>query len=333
MRLGTHEITPALMLAPMAGITDLPFRTICREFGAAYAVAEMTASRADLRAKAKSLTRWVEQEEAGLRVVQLLGADPNVMADAAKAAADAGADVVDINMGCPAKKVLSTACGSALLRDEPLVARILEAVCGAVEIPVTLKIRTGWSEAEKNALRIAALAESSGIAMLVIHGRTREQGFRGEAEYETIRAVKASVRIPVIANGDIDSAAKARRVLAQTGADGVMIGRAALGRPWIFAEVSQAMGGEMAATALTLGIIRATVRRHMRLHFDYYEGRRGAASIRKHLAYYLRALPDPKELLPKLLRESDPKQLTDLVEAFFEAARLPSTSRIEELNV
>lgn len=325
MKLGPHELDPALMLAPMAGVTDLPFRTICREFGATYAVAEMTASRADLREKAKSLTRWVEQSEQGLKVVQLLGADPAVMADAARAAQDAGADVVDINMGCPAKKVLSSACGSALLRDEQLVARILEAVVGAVSVPVTLKIRTGWSPACRNALRIGAIAQSAGIAMLVVHGRTRADGFRGEAEYETIRAVKAALTIPVIANGDITTGEKALAVMRQTGADGVMIGRGALGRPWLFAEADAALRGE-APPRFDASHIRSIVLWHVALHFDYYEGRRGAASIRKHLAYYLRRLPDPGHRLPMLLREADPERIKSLIEAFFDVIPAPMPS-------
>lgn len=318
MKLGPHEIDPALMLAPMAGITDLPFRTICRSFGAAYAVAEMTASRADLREKAKSLTRWVEQSEDGLRVVQLLGADPMVMADAARAAEDAGADVIDINMGCPAKKVLSTACGSALLRDEGLIGRILDAVVEAVALPVTLKIRTGWSPETRNATRVASIAETAGIAMLVIHGRTRADGFRGQAEYETIRDVKSRVKIPVVANGDITTGEKVLSVLRYTGADGVMIGRGALGRPWVFAEAVAALKGE-SAPVIDISCIRSTVLRHMKLHFDYYEGRRGVASIRKHLAYYLRWLPDAENRLSALLREDDCQRQMALTEAFFDA--------------
>ena len=319
MMLGPYEGNPPLMLAPMAGITDLPFRTICRSFGAAYAVAEMTASRSDLREKAKSLTRWVEERENGFRVVQLLGADPAVMADAARAAEDAGADVVDINMGCPAKKVLSSECGSALLRDEARVARILEAVVGAVSIPVTLKIRTGWSPEKRNAARIAEIAQDAGIAMLVVHGRTRADGFRGEAEYATIRAVNANSTIPIVANGDISSGSKALDVMRYTGADGVMIGRGALGRPWVFAEAASALRGESAPPAVTPSHIRSTVLRHMGLHFAYYGGRRFVASIRKHLTYYLRHLPDPARRLPELLRERAPMRQTALVEAFFDA--------------
>lgn len=317
MKLGPYDIERPIALAPMAGITDLPFRTICRECGAGYAVGEMVASRADLRQSPKGATRWVEAREAGLRSVQLLGADPAVMADAARAAEEAGADVVDVNMGCPAKKVLSAACGSALMKDEALVERILRAVARAVSIPVTLKIRTGWSPERRNAVEIARIAQDAGIAMLAVHGRTRADGFRGEAEYETIARVKAAVSIPVLANGDIDSGAKARAVLAATGADGVMIGRAALGRPWLFGEVAAALGF---APAEPFGAEakRRAILRHMRLHFDYYEGRRGAASIRKHLSYYFRGTPDPEGLLPQMLRESDPDRQLELAEALLE---------------
>lgn len=317
IRLGRHVIAPAVMLAPMAGVTDWPFRTICRSFGAGYCVGEMTASRADLRETAKSRTRWVEAAEDGLKAVQILGADPAVMADAALAAQEDGADVVDINMGCPAKKVLSTACGSALMRDPALIDRILAAVTAAVSIPVTLKIRTGWSPEMKNAVEVARIAEDRGIAMLVVHGRTRADGFRGSAEYDTIAAVKAAVGIPVVANGDIDSGEKARLVLEKTGADGVMIGRAALGRPWLFAEAAAALEG-IPAEPLNRKQIRETVLRHARLHFDYYEGRRGWTAMRKHFAYYLRALPDPEELLPQILRAPNGWAALALVERFFD---------------
>lgn len=318
IRLGRRVIEPAVMLAPMAGVTDWPFRTICRAFGAGYCVGEMTASRADLRDTEKSRTRWVEAAEDGLKAVQILGADPAVMADAARAAQDAGADVVDINMGCPAKKVLSTACGSALMRDPELIDRILAAVTAAVSIPVTLKIRTGWSPEMKNAETVARIAEDRGISMLVVHGRTRADGFRGEAEYDTIAAVKAAVAIPVVANGDIDSGEKACFVLEKTGADGIMIGRAALGRPWLFQEVAAALAGRR-TEPLNRKQIRETVLKHARLHFDYYEGRRGWTAMRKHFAYYLRSLPDPEGLLAQILRAPDGETALALTERFFDA--------------
>lgn len=320
IRLGAHTIENPVMLAPMAGMSDLPFREICRAEGAGYAVGEMTASKPELRESRKSSTRWADERETGLRVVQILGADPAVMADAARYAEAGGAHVVDINMGCPAKKVLNAACGSALMRDEALVGRILEAVVRAVSIPVTLKIRTGWSPSCRNALTIARMAEAAGIGMIVIHGRTREDGFRGCAEYDTIRDVKGAIGIPVVANGDIDGPEKALAVMRHTGADGVMIGRAAYGNPWIMGAVAAAFGTGSAWTAPNLERRRETVLRHMALHFDYYGGQRGAVTIRKHLAHYLRAVPGGEVFLPEILAERDPLCQTDLVRRAFDAA-------------
>ena len=304
------------MLAPMAGYSDRPFREICREWGADYAVAEMTASREDLRSCSKSLTRWVEADEPGLHVVQLLGADPSIMAEAAQAAEADGADVVDINMGCPAKKVLNAACGSALMKNEALVAEILEAVRGAVQIPVTLKIRTGWDREHKNAPEIARIAEACGIDMLVIHGRTRADGFKGEAEFDTIARVKAERSIPVIANGDIVSGAKARAVLDATKVDGLMIGRGAVGRPWLFAEARAALEGRAFTHPGKSEVLRHLLH-HSERHFDYYGARRGSLTFRKHLNAYLKPYPDPSGLMPAILREADPKAQADLVEQFF----------------
>ncbi|MDO5531017.1 tRNA dihydrouridine synthase DusB [Sutterella sp.] len=329
MKIGAHQLPdPALMLAPMAGFTDLPFRELCRSWGADYAVAEMTASRADLRDREKSLTRWVEPGESGIKVVQLLGADPAVMAEAAAAAEADGADVIDINMGCPAKKVLHAECGSALMRDEGLVREILTAVTGAVTIPVTLKIRTGWERAHRNAPAVARIAEESGIAMLAIHGRTREDAFRGEAEYETIAAVKRFSSIPVVANGDITCPAKALRVLELTRADGLMIGRGAVGRPWIFAAVRAAIEGKPFSEPGPGELLRVILD-HRARHFDYYDGRRAVRTFRKHLAAYLRPLAGSEEALPALLAEEDPERQIAMVRAFLERARAfsePSSS-------
>lgn len=303
----------------MAGMSDLPFREICRAEGAGYAVGEMTASKPELRESRKSSTRWADERESGLRVVQILGADPVVMADAARYAEDGGADVVDINMGCPAKKVLNAACGSALMRDEALVRSILNAVVSAVSIPVTLKIRTGWSSSMRNAVAIAQMAEDAGIGMVVVHGRTREDGFRGQAEYETIRQVKMAVSIPVIANGDVNGPQKALDVLKLTGADGVMIGRAAYGNPWIFGAVSAALGTGPAWVPPGFTRRRDTILRHMSLHFDYYGGQRGAVTIRKHLAHYLREMPGSTKVLPDIFAEPDPCRQADLVRRFLDA--------------
>lgn len=328
MIVGSHEIgSPALMLAPMAGYSDFPFREVVRTFGCGYAVAEMTASREDLREREKSLTRWVEKEESGLHVVQLLGADPAVMAEAARAAEADGADVIDINMGCPARKVLSAECGSALMRDEKLVAEILSAVAGAVTIPVTLKMRTGWDRDHKNAPLIARMAEESGIAALAVHGRTRADGFRGEAEYETIARVKESVSIPVAANGDIDSGAKALRVLKLTGADGLMIGRAAIGRPWIFAEIQAELEGRSFVEPGPEQLLEV-LSDHRKRHFDYYEGPRAMRTFRKHLARYLQPFIGARAALDVILREEDAERQADLVRAFLEGlAREPENLR------
>ena len=327
MKLGPYSVDVPVMLAPMAGMSDLPYREVCRSLGAGYAVGEMTTSKPQFRESRKSATRWASDEESGLRVVQLLGADPVMMADAARYAVDSGADVVDINMGCPAKKVLQTACGSALLRDEALVGRILDAVVAAVSVPVTLKIRTGWNREHKNALSIAAIAEKAGIAMLTVHGRTREDGFKGEAEYDTIREVKASIGIPVIANGDINSAQRAVRVMAATGADGVMVGRASYGNPWIFSEVSAALGFAEKAVKPDFAERRRVILMHMRRHFDYYGGDRGAVTFRKHLIHYFKGIPGSDAALKTLVTERDPAGLEAGLEAFL--ARAQETDRKE----
>ena len=253
MQLGAHLLRNGLFVAPMAGVTDRPFRTLCRRFGAGLAVSEMVSSRPELRMTRKSRLRREHGGEAGPVSVQIAGADPAMMADAARINAGEGAQIIDINMGCPAKKVCNVAAGSALLSDEALVARILEAVVAAVDVPVTLKIRTGPDPSRRNALRIARIAESAGVRLLAVHGRTRACGFRGEAEFETIAEVKAGVRIPVIANGDIATPEEARRVLAYTRADGIMIGRAAHGRPWIFREFLSFLQEGTKAPAISAG--------------------------------------------------------------------------------
>jgi len=237
MQIGSYQLSNNLVLAPMAGISDRPFRGICKEFGAGLAVSEMVASNPALRDHKRTLLKADHEGEAGLRSVQILGTDPKLMADAAIYNVQRGAQIIDINMGCPAKKVCAVAAGSALLRDADLVKKILDAVVNAVDVPVTLKIRTGWDVLNRNAVDIAKIAESSGIAALTVHGRTRACKFEGQAEYETIKRVKQAVSIPVIANGDIDSAAKAQFVLDVTGADALMIGRAAQGNPWLFKEI------------------------------------------------------------------------------------------------
>src|SRR6478752_6974711 len=238
MRIGPYLIDPPIGLAPMAGVTDKPFRQLCKRLGAGLATTEMTTSDPRLWTTRKSLKRMDHAGEPEPVSVQIAGYDPGMLAEAAKYNADNGAQIVDINMGCPAKKVCNVWSGSALLQDEPLVARILHAVVKAVDIPVTLKIRTGWDREHRNALTIARIAQDAGIAALAIHGRTRADQYMGEAEYDTIASVKQAIGIPVLANGDVDDPAKAREVLQRTGADALMIGRAAQGRPWIFREVA-----------------------------------------------------------------------------------------------
>ena len=231
MQIGPYQLRNNVFVAPMAGVTDRPFRQLCKEMGAGYAVSEMAASNPRLWATDKSTRRTNHDGEMEPKAVQIAGADPQLLAEAARFNVGRGAQIIDINMGCPVKKVCNRWCGSALLRDEPLVAELLHAVVSAVDVPVTLKFRTGWDRDHKNALTIARIAEDSGIAMLTLHGRTRADGYKGDAEYDTIAAVKAAVRIPVVANGDVDSPQKAEYVLRYTGADAVMIGRAAQGRP------------------------------------------------------------------------------------------------------
>src|SRR4249919_2466340 len=238
MRIGAHVLRSGLFVAPMAGITDRPFRRLARRYGAAVAVSEMVSSRPELRESRKTRLRVDHSGEAGPIAVQIAGADPQMLADAARHNVALGAEIIDINMGCPAKKVCNVWAGSALLQDEALVARILEAVVKAVDVPVTLKIRTGWNRDNRNGVAVARIAQDSGIAALAVHGRTRADQYQGEAEYDTIAAIRQAISIPLLANGDVDDPAKAREVLQRTGADALMIGRAAQGRPWIFREVA-----------------------------------------------------------------------------------------------
>ena len=287
MRIGPYPLANNVFLAPMAGITDRPFREICKRFGAGLTVSEMTASNPALRLHARTLLKADGEGESGLRSVQILGTDPGQMAEAARFNVERGAHIIDINMGCPAKKVCSVAAGSALLKDEALVGRILDAVIDAVEVPVTLKIRTGWDEQNRNAVTIAKIAENAGIAALTVHGRTRACKFNGEAEYHTIAAVKRAVRIPVIANGDIDSPEKARRVLEATGADGVMIGRAACGNPWIFEQIQHFFHDGEKRWEPAPAAILGTIESHLEQLYGFYGESAGVKIARKHIAWYL----------------------------------------------
>jgi len=290
VHIGPHFIASNLVVAPMAGVTDRPFRQLCKRLGAGYAVSEMVAANPKLWGTEKSQRRTDHAGEVEPVAVQIAGADPLMMADAARYNVDRGAQIIDINMGCPAKKVCKTASGSALLRDEALVARILHAVVAAVGVPVTLKFRTGWSPENRNAIRIARLAEDAGIGMLTLHGRTRACGFAGSAEYETIAAVKRAVSIPVVANGDIDSPQKARDVLAATGADAVMIGRAAQGRPWIFREIGHFLETGEFLPPPSVDEVRRLLQEHLQDHYVFHGAAQGVRSARKHIIWYTRRL-------------------------------------------
>ena len=317
MRIGTHVLRNSLFVAPMAGVTDRPFRRLCKRFGAGLAVSEMIGADVRLRATEKSRRRSDHRGEAEPISVQIAGADPETMADAARHQVDGGAQIIDINMGCPAKKVCNKAAGSALLRDEPLVARILESVVAAVDVPVTLKIRTGWDPENRNAARVAKIAEASGIRLLAIHGRTRACGFAGHAEYDTIRAVKRATRLPVIANGDIATPEEAKRVLDYTGADGVMIGRAAQGAPWIFREIEHYLATGRRPAPPRAGEIREVLVAHLAELYQFYGRETGVKVARKHIAWYTRGLERSAELRAAVNRaESDEEQLAE-VERFF----------------
>jgi len=315
--LGPHRLTGRSFLAPMAGVTDLPFRRLCRSLGAALAAGEMLSADARLWDTAESRRRRDHSGEPGPRVVQIAGGDPQMMADAARRNADAGAEIIDINMGCPAKKVCNKEAGSALLRDEALVAAILEATVRAVDVPVTLKIRTGWHPEARNGVRIARIAEEAGICSLAVHGRTRACRFEGHAEYATIAGIKQAVRIPVVANGDIDSAGKALRVLAETGVDGVMIGRAAQGRPWIFREIEAALAGQPVPAEPGPAEVRDIMAAHLRDLYDFYGPQAGVRIARKHIGWYCRERPQAQAFRQSVMQvESAEGQLARVREYF-----------------
>ncbi|HZD20436.1 MAG TPA: tRNA dihydrouridine synthase DusB [Burkholderiales bacterium] len=291
MKIGAHVLPSAVFVAPMAGITDRPFRRLARRYGAGLAVSEMVSARPELRATRKSLLRLDHAGEPAPVSVQIAGADPAMLADAARYNVERGAQLIDINMGCPAKKVCNVAAGSALLSDEALVARIIEAVVAAVPVPVTVKIRTGPSPEGRNAVRIARLVEAAGAQMLAIHGRTRACMFEGRAEYETIAEVKSRIRIPVIANGDINTPEDARRVRELTGADGIMIGRAAQGRPWLFRQITHYLAtGELLAAPRAREIGELLVE-HLDGLYDLYGDEQGTRVARKHIGWTVRELP------------------------------------------
>ena len=290
MKIGPIQLRNNLIVAPMAGVTDRPFRSLCKKMGAGMAVSEMVASNSLLWGSEKTIRRGNHEGEVEPKVIQIAGADPEMMAEAAKYNVDKGADIIDINMGCPAKKICNVYAGSALLQNEPLVARIVDAVVKAVDVPVTLKIRTGWNTENRNALRVARIAEDHGIRSLAMHGRTRACMYTGDAEYDTIRAVKQSVSIPVVANGDIDSPEKAKFVLQYTGADAVMIGRAAQGRPWIFREIAHFLATGEHLPAPDVAEIRDVLVAHLHDLYAFYGKERGTRVARKHISWYTKGL-------------------------------------------
>ena len=294
MNIGPFVLPNALFVAPMAGVTDRPFRQLCKQLGAGYAVSEMVTSRKDLWHTLKTSRRADHTGETGPIAVQIAGTDAEMMREAAAYNIDRGAQIIDINMGCPAKKVCNKWAGSALMQNETLALEIIDAVVAAAQphgVPVTLKMRTGWCDTHKNAVVLARAAESAGVQMVTVHGRTREQGYKGFAEYDTIAAVKAALRVPVVANGDIDSLEKAREVLRYTGADALMVGRAAQGRPWIFREIAHYLStGEHLAPPL-VAEVRRLLLDHLLEHYALYGEFSGVRTARKHIGWYVRDLP------------------------------------------
>jgi tRNA-dihydrouridine synthase B len=321
MRIGHFAMANPLFVAPMAGVTDRPFRQLCKRLGAGYAVSEMVTSRPDLWNTLKTSRRANHAGEPGPIAVQIAGTEAQMMADAAVYNIERGAQIIDINMGCPAKKVCNKWAGSALMQDEALALSIVESVvsaCAPRNVPVTLKMRTGWCQAHKNAVTLARAFERAGVQMLAVHGRTREQGYKGEAEYDTIAAVKASVQIPVVANGDITSPEKARDVLRATGADAIMIGRAAQGRPWIFREIAHFLAtGTHLAPPLISEVKRLLVE-HLHDHYSLYDEFIGVRSARKHIGWYVRDLPGGETFRSEMNALQDCVAQVAAVERFFD---------------
>jgi len=319
MQIGRHRIDPGVILAPMAGVTDKPFRLLCKRLGAGLAVSEMTTSDPRFWHTAKSRHRMDHAGEPDPVSVQIAGTDPAVMAEAARFNVDHGAQLIDINMGCPAKKVCNTWAGSALMREPMLVARILEAVVQAVDVPVTLKIRTGWDAVNRNAPEIARIAEAAGIQALAVHGRTRDQQYTGVAEYDTIANIKSRLRIPVIANGDIDSPEKAAFVLRATGADAVMIGRAAQGRPWLLGQVAHFLQHGQRAPDPSLGEIRDILLGHLDHLHAFYGEFSGIRIARKHLGWYAKDRPENATFRAVVNRAQTADQQVRLTRDYFDA--------------
>ncbi len=318
MKIGPIELKNNLIVAPMAGVTDRPFRSLCKQLGAGMAVSEMVASNSLLWGSEKTIRRGNHEGEVEPKVIQIAGSDPEMMAEAARYNVDKGADIIDINMGCPAKKICNVYAGSALLKDEPLVARIVDAVVRAVHVPVTLKIRTGWNKDNRNALVIARIAEDHGIQALAMHGRTRACMYTGDAEYDTIRAVKRAVRIPVMANGDVTTPEKAKFVLEYTGADAVMIGRAAQGRPWIFREIAHFLATGDKLPPPPVAEIREVMVGHLHDLYSFYGYERGSRVARKHIGWYTKGLKNSAMFRARMNTLDDAAMQLAAVAQFFD---------------
>jgi tRNA-dihydrouridine synthase B len=337
IKIGIFDLPNQLFVAPMAGVTDRPFRKLSKRLGAGYAVSEMVTSRLDLMKTLKTSRRTCHQGEVGPIAVQIAGTDPEMMAEAALYNLQRGAQIIDINMGCPAKKVCQKWAGSGLMKDENLALSIIDAVvkvCQPFEVPVTLKMRTGWSESTKNALSIAKAAESAGVQMITVHGRTREQGFGGFAEYQTIKAIKNAVRIPVVANGDVDSPQKAKAVLEFTKADALMIGRAAQGRPWIFREIAHFLSTSSELAPPLIEEVRGLLLEHLQEHYDLYGSFIGVRSARKHISWYTKGLQGSVEFMRELNKIENTSEQIDQVNVYLDALgqttdRWPSQSSVE----
>lgn len=320
MKIGHWELSNNIFVAPMAGVTDRPFRRLCKKLGAGYAVSEMAASNPKLWDSIKTSRRLDHKGEVEPICVQLIGADPKMMAQAAIFNISKGAQIIDINLGCPAKKVCNVACGSALMRDVTRIEEILKSVinvCKPLDIPVTVKTRTGWDADNLNALEIAMLSESIGISAITIHGRTRAQLYTGEAEYETVKKIKENISIPVIANGDIDSPLKAKYVLDYTGADGIMIGRAAQGNPWIFNEIYHFVNYHKIIPQPTFSQMQEVILEHLEEHYEFYGETTGVRTARKHLSWYLAPFTQAREFVKSLLLIEDTKSQFKAVDQWF----------------
>ena len=318
LQIGPYRLPNRLVLAPMAGVTDRPFRQLCRRLGAGLAVSEMVSANSALWGSRQTLRRMDHSGEPAPVSIQIAGAEPAMMAEAARFNVAHGAQIIDINMGCPAKKVCNVMAGSALLRDEALVGRILDAVVAAVDVPVTLKIRTGWDPDNRNAVTVARIAEQAGVRALAVHGRTRACGYRGEAEYSTLRRIKEEVGIPVIANGDITGPRKARQVLELTGADGLMIGRAAQGRPWIFREIQHYLTTGSLLPAPEVEEIRKIMTEHVQNLYDFYGEYTGVRVARKHIAWYSKGRHQGAAFRQRINRVETAAAQLALIDAFFD---------------